>query len=577
MKALYVSDLHSYIDKTISQLEQIHTQVKNIQKSIEGIIALEDAFKGKTANSIRTFYQEVHMPFLLFLEGFITNYSDTLQEMKKSVQDMEPNKDGVIREDFLSQDVQRSFERMEQITMALTDEANAVLHSVKDIIDIRDIDDGEFLDKVQHAKKLNRQTIEKLHAFDRHNTAKLEPIEQDIRMMNYISQIRELGNNGKLRIDRYQARQLDDQKFHKELVAGIENKAVRNAIGLEAVLGEAGKLLLSRYTRFAAIPIQYLQKHFGLKTMDYSYRAMHAAVAASGDRLTTGEFSSIEHQVISAVEVSDYKKVRQGTYYTLVDGRIVRKFQSESGSVEYELVDTIPENRWRPKKPEKSWLERSMDDAKEMGGKIAKEAFDFLIWDDAKTLMDPRASQQEKDIAAASLMPHGRVFKLVKASGVIKFADKGKHTAKKTKSTGNLVKIYGVKEYIKDVERITGRKIPDNQKILLKKELREVDYSGKLPKGEIIKHRKEFQRKKDKLIDEWEKNTGQKWPTYSKPVLSKRGRVYIEKGDRYDAHHIIKNEHGGPNEWYNIHPAKRPNEHQSGIHRKDGPEKKLFK
>nr|WP_213397658.1 LXG domain-containing protein [Virgibacillus pantothenticus] len=151
-----MSDLHSYIDKTISQLEQIHTQVKNIQKSIEGNIALEDVFKGKTApHSIRTFYQEVHMPFLLFLEGFITNYSDTLQEMKKSIQDMEPNKDGVIREDFLSQDVQRGFERMEQITMALTDEANAVLHSVKDIVNIRDIDDGEFLDKVQHAKKLN--------------------------------------------------------------------------------------------------------------------------------------------------------------------------------------------------------------------------------------------------------------------------------------------------------------------------------------------------------------------------------------------------------------------------------------
>ncbi|WP_249260865.1 hypothetical protein [Virgibacillus pantothenticus] len=170
--------------------------------------------------------------------------------------------------------------------------------------------------------------------------------------------------------------------------------------------------------------------------MDYSYRAMHAAVAASGDRLTTREFTTIEHQVISAVEVSDYKKVRQGTYYTLVDGRIVRKFQSESGSVEYELVDTIPENRWRPKKPEKSWLERSMDDAKEMGGKIAKEAFDFLIWDDAKTVMDPRATQQEKEIAAASLMPQGKVFKLFKAGeGALKFANKGKHTAKKVKET----------------------------------------------------------------------------------------------------------------------------------------------
>ncbi len=49
IKALYVSDLHSYMDKTISQLEQVHTQVNNIQKRIEGIIALEDAFKGKTA------------------------------------------------------------------------------------------------------------------------------------------------------------------------------------------------------------------------------------------------------------------------------------------------------------------------------------------------------------------------------------------------------------------------------------------------------------------------------------------------------------------------------------------------
>ncbi|WP_286164883.1 T7SS effector LXG polymorphic toxin, partial [Clostridium sp. 1xD42-85] len=300
------------------------------------------------------------MPFLLFLEGFIINYSDTLEEMKKSIQDMEPNKDGVIREDFLSQDVKRSFERMEQITMAITDEANAVLHSVKDIINVRDIDDGEFLDNVQHAKKMNRQTIEKLHAFDRHNTAKLDPIEQDLRTMkNYISQIRELGNNGKLRIDSYQARQLGDHKFHQELISGIKNKAVRNAIGLEAVLGEAGKLLLYSYSRFAAIPVQYLQKHFGLKTMSYSYRAIHAATAASGDYLTTQQFSTIEHHVISAVEVSDYKKVRQGTYYTLTDGRIIRKFQSESGSVGYELVDTIPENRWRPKKPEKSWLERS--------------------------------------------------------------------------------------------------------------------------------------------------------------------------------------------------------------------------
>ena len=104
IKALYVGECHSFIDKTLAQLEQIHTQIKNIQKSIEGIIALEEAFKGKT-HSIRTSYKEVHMPFLLFLEGFIDNYSNTLQELKQSIDELEPNRSGVIREDFLASGV----------------------------------------------------------------------------------------------------------------------------------------------------------------------------------------------------------------------------------------------------------------------------------------------------------------------------------------------------------------------------------------------------------------------------------------------------------------------------------------
>ncbi|MBU5267100.1 T7SS effector LXG polymorphic toxin [Virgibacillus proomii] len=56
IKALYVGECHRLIDKTLAQLEQIHTQIKNIQKSIEGIIALEGAFKGKTA--------KLHLSFL---------------------------------------------------------------------------------------------------------------------------------------------------------------------------------------------------------------------------------------------------------------------------------------------------------------------------------------------------------------------------------------------------------------------------------------------------------------------------------------------------------------------------------
>lgn len=34
--------------------------------------------------------------------------------------------------------------------------------------------------------------------------------------------------------------------------------------------------------------------------------------------------------------------------------------------------------------------------------------------------------------------------------------------------------------------------------------------------------------------------------------------------------------YGGPHEWWNMHPAKFPDEHQGGIHRKNSPAKKLF-
>lgn len=59
-------------------------------------------------------------------------------------------------------------------------------------------------------------------------------------------------------------------------------------------------------------------------------------------------------------------------------------------------------------------------------------------------------------------------------------------------------------------------------------------------------------------------------------VKSKRGKVLRNPTSPYDAHEIIPNMCGGPLEWYNIHPARWPNEHQGGIHRKEGVWNSLF-
>lgn len=95
---------------------------------------------------------------------------------------------------------------------------------------------------------------------------------------------------------------------------------------------------------------------------------------------------------------------------------------------------------------------------------------------------------------------------------------------------------------------------------------------------ETAKHRAEFDKVKNKVIKEWEENTGQKWPVYNENVISeKTGKIIRKQGDKYDAHHIIENTFGGEHEWWNMHPAKFPNEHQAGIHGAGSPANTLFK
>ncbi|KZE80245.1 hypothetical protein AV926_10290 [Myroides marinus] len=71
--------------------------------------------------------------------------------------------------------------------------------------------------------------------------------------------------------------------------------------------------------------------------------------------------------------------------------------------------------------------------------------------------------------------------------------------------------------------------------------------------------------------------TKQKWPTYEELYYSKDGSIYKKVGAPYDAHYLIENQYDDNNEWWNIHPARFPDQYQGGIYGKDSPAKELFK
>jgi hypothetical protein len=132
-----------------------------------------------------------------------------------------------------------------------------------------------------------------------------------------------------------------------------------------------------------------------------------------------------------------------------------------------------------------------------------------------------------------------------------------------------------IPNYLKQLEEITGKEIPKNQKELLDNALKQTEFKKLTP--ELTKaHRLEFTNKvKNDLINQWEKNVGKEWPRYTEDVIE-GGNVLRSAGQPFDAHHIIENSVNGPHEWWNLHPAGFPDEHQGGIHAAGSLAKEIF-
>ena len=117
------------------------------------------------------------------------------------------------------------------------------------------------------------------------------------------------------------------------------------------------------------------------------------------------------------------------------------------------------------------------------------------------------------------------------------------------------------KKYLEELKRVSGRMPDKAQRKLVYDCIRAVAKCYKNHKS----HGKEWEEVRGDVKREWERQTGQKWPTYDKPLMSKSGRPYKDASDDWEAHHIIPKNNGGPHEWWNMHPVPRP-DHQTIIH-----------
>ncbi|MGA5692651.1 T7SS effector LXG polymorphic toxin [Cytobacillus pseudoceanisediminis] len=218
MKVLEADSLLAGIDETSTQLSILKDQVNQVQVSIQELVSLEDAFKGQGGQAIRAYYQECHQPFLLFLESWIDEYQSYLKSFIGSLLNLESSPSGFIRQEFLEHELKQGLRSTLQITADLTQEANEIMKSVSDIVVLPRLEDGRFIQASKRAQDSSRETVEKLEDLDHQETAALEPLLQDLSLMNqYIQKMAGMFQSGSLSLAQYQPKSLNWKDFYEDI------------------------------------------------------------------------------------------------------------------------------------------------------------------------------------------------------------------------------------------------------------------------------------------------------------------------------------------------------------------------
>lgn len=591
MKTLDAFALINGIDQTLNTLKQQSQQISSIEKQIQQIISLDGALKGEAGQAIRSFYTECHIPFLQFFQVVIEEYSSALKQTKQALHTLESNQHGFISQAFIEHELDQGLKKAERAISDIVSDVSQAIGRVSHIVHLPHVDESAFQQSYQKAWLETSRTIGLLHAFDREQTSAMNETTSALQTMKqYINTLSTMFTGPKIDITSYQKGSIFKNGKEEKIsstISGLNDK-------IDNPKDNPMMIMLKKLREKQQADVETVVR-------DESHKNINQQVTANDPSLTTLQREAVNgknkiHRDIRVINdklynVKGIKKLKEfdiadevvtdssdidfigGRYTVYANKQIIRTYIA-NGEVRIEEVDKIPESRSRGN------AKRILD------GEVVSTTENIIleysgIYDGyrAVTGKDPETSKNisstEQALSAASIIPIAKIGKIGKY--VFKI-DQGKSAVKRiTTSTGSKIDSDTIKKYVRDIEGRTGRELPKNQIDNLKAALRNKEYS-KMSPIETAKHRAKFDSVKNKVIKEWERNTGQKWPVYNENIISgKTGKVIRKKGDKYDAHHIIENTFGGEHEWWNMHPAKFPNEHQAGIHGAGSPANTLFK
>ena len=589
-----IEELLEVQNQMISQLSEWGTQLESVYQALETIV-VTPCIQGETGRSIQNYIQEVHIPVIRSLQQLLTEFQVRLSVYAEGYYGIDSSYAAEIPQEILEEQ-QQALEKGREDFENLREEINSVISNVSDIVSVVQPSGLSLVLSYQlmesRVKTLNSDIgdYEETHQNDTQNMdSMMESIRSiliartgssAVSVTNYqagsIAKLpayqrlqmgyEESGNFVAQNMAQYEAamkkfedkmndKLADDRKAEglKQLLAGIVSATVGTALIL-ATAGTAAPIVF-----FSATVVGGTSTLYGLSNATEGMN--NISLGFSGDGFTMAE-NPIRDTLFAGNPELYYTIGNASTMISAMALPLSGILKGTTGAAKFKTI--------------------AVDGGRILIGNVAEDkVYDAIYQSTDSRILAMLGSNVVEGVlsgnpANSSVSEIGDVARKTDieelGDNLIDLQRKAVDGVSNPKIDYNLIK-----DYVRDIESRTRIKLPKNQVEELKNALRNKEYSKLTPK-ETAKHRNEFNKIKSNLIEEWERNTGQKWPTYTEDVISPNtGKVVRKAGDKYDAHHVIENSFGGENEWWNIHPAKFPNEHQSGIHGTGSPANKLFK
>jgi len=223
MKVLDVEPLVSGMEATVKGIDDQQEKITQLSKDVNDVISLGEAFEGKGAEAIKSFYQDCHVPFLLYYSEFLKKYRRVLKEADNAYPTVEPNKKGFVRESFLDGELKQGLRKVKNMTIYLADEVNTLTAKVDDIVNLPKLRDDHVIIGVEDSQQKIEKTIENLNTFDEEQTKALKEVEEELQLLiAYVKELESKFKGGKVSIDSFNSKQLEKMDSYRDMKKEME-------------------------------------------------------------------------------------------------------------------------------------------------------------------------------------------------------------------------------------------------------------------------------------------------------------------------------------------------------------------